>query len=115
LQKRGDILAIEVVNEIKNAEAKAEDIIKSANLKSKEMINNAMISGQEQYNKIIEQSKSEGEAVLKKATEEALKDSEPISIRGIDEINIINNLDQNKRGSAVKLIIERIVNIHGNS
>ncbi|QAA34066.1 ATPase [Clostridium manihotivorum] len=109
-------MALEVIKEITNAENRAEELVREANKKSKEIIDSAIKIGEEEYKKVLIRSKQEAEIIINYATEKATKEIEAISIKGNNELNgIKEGLEEEKKYSAVRLIIERIVGIHGNS
>lgn len=43
------------------------------------------------------------------------KEAEPILAKGKSEASDIENISEEKKNNAVKLVVERIVKIHGNS
>ena len=89
-------MALEAINEIKEAEKKAEKIISEANQDAKEIISNATKEAEIKYNDII----SEAEPLLKS---------------GAKEIEAIHNMSQDLKDNAINIVVERIVKIHGNS
>ena len=46
-------MALEAINEIKSAEAKADEMIKEATLKSKEIVQKASDEAEQKYNEVI--------------------------------------------------------------
>ena len=109
-------MALEAVKEITNAEKMAEELLIEANKKSKEIINSATKIGEERYKDILMRSKEEVEIIINSTTEKAEKEIQAISIEENNGLSPIDEgLAKEKKYSAVKLIIERIVGIHGNS
>jgi V/A-type H+-transporting ATPase subunit G/H len=103
-------LALEALNEIKKAEAKAEEIIKDAQNESKEIIRVASIKAEEQYNDIISKAKARAKEIIGEYTGIGNREAEPILEAGNKENTEISNLSPEKIESSVKLVIERIVN-----
>ena len=97
-------MALEAINEIKEAEKKAEKIISEANQDAKEIISNATKEAEIKYNDI-----------LSAALEEGNSNAEPLLKSGAKEIEAIHNMSQDLKDNAINIVVERIVKIHGNS
>lgn len=89
---------------IKKSQEEALQILKESNEKAESILDEASKKSLEDYNNVI--SKYEKEAEL---------DSKPIIEESNTTINALNNISQDLLDKAVNLVIERIVNSHGNS
>ncbi|MBU3108371.1 ATPase [Clostridium gasigenes] len=108
-------MALEAINEIKIAEAKAEELILEAKAKAREIVQSATLQSEGEYNKILEVAKASKDKLIDDAIKQGENDAEPILIKGNKEVDDINNMSQEKKDMAIKLVVERIVKIHGNS
>lgn len=113
--KGGEILALEAIKEIKKAESKADEMIKSANVEAKDILQKANIEATDNYNKVLVEAKNKCNSIINDAIESGNKEAEPILQKGKQDAEAIYNIEDNKKNNAVKLVIERIVKIHGNS
>jgi len=108
-------LALEAINKVKTAEDQAAQILESALKESKDIIKNAEREADKQYEARLTETYKEAEQIKSKFISESEVESEPIMKKGKEEVDHILNVDANKFNSAVKLVIERIVNFNGNS
>ncbi len=115
LDKGGEILAVEVISEIQKAEQNAKDILQQANKDSKNLISKATLQGNEEYNQIVEKAKKEAQEIINKSIAEGNKEAEDLFKQGEEQCKAIKAPSKDKIDEASKLVIERIVNIHGNS
>ena len=108
-------MAIEAIKEIKKVEEKADMLVKEAHQKSKEIISKATLQGEEQYNAIVGTAKESAQEIIDTAISSGEDEAKAIKLAGSEKCASILNLSNDKVDAAVKLVIERIVNINGNS
>lgn len=113
--KGGDILALEAINKIQQAEATAHNIIEKAVEDSKIILSDAQIKANTEYEKIIDEAMLKAKKMKDDALIQGEEDSKPTIIKGEQEMNQILNTSQPKVDLAVNLVIERIVKFDGNS
>lgn len=115
LSRGGDILAFDVVKKITDTEKEGEEIIKKAQAlaaeiqkKSKDeaegIIENAKEKAEEYYKNTISKYEKEAEAASKPIIEESQNSRMKLSNIPVDLMN-----------RAANMVIERMVNSHGNS
>ena len=114
-EKGGDILALEAITQIKNVEDEADNIIKDATVKAKQILQQANEDAESQYEKAIVAAKEKCNSIIEKAIAEGQSKAEPILKQGEKDSQDIYNISTEKKMSAVKLVIERIVKVNGNS
>ncbi|MGL4740133.1 MAG: ATPase [Sarcina sp.] len=108
-------MAVEIISEIKNTEQLAREIIINANKEAKEIISKATLDAEQTRKSILDNAKSEGQEIIDAAVTSANIEAEKLFEKGEKDCKSITSLEQEKIDQAVKLVIERIVNIHGNS
>lgn len=108
-------MAAEIISEIRKVEQEAKELIISANKNSKEIIAKATSDADSKYNQILDNAKLEVKKIMDNAILEANKDADVLYDNGQAECKLISNPSTEKFDEAVNLVIERIVNIHGNS
>ena len=108
-------MALEAINEIKEAEKKAEEVISSAKQNAKEIVNNATKEANIKYDEIVSNAKTKANNLLNAALEEGNNNAKPILKMGEKEIEAIKNMSQDLKDNAINIVVERIVKIHGNS
>ncbi|HCQ89143.1 MULTISPECIES: ATPase [unclassified Clostridium] len=108
-------MALEAINKVKTAEDQAAQALEKALKESKDIIKNAEREADKQYEARLTEAYKEAEQIKSKFISESEVESEPIMKKGKEEVDHILNVDANKFNSAVKLVIERIVNFNGNS
>ena len=108
-------MALEAINEIKEAEKKAETIISDAKQNAKEIVSNATKEADIKYDEIVSNAKTKANNLLKAALEEGNSNAEPILKMGEKEIEAIRHMSQDLKDNAINIVVERIVKIHGNS
>lgn len=108
-------MAAEIISEIKKVEQEAKELMVKANKDSKEIINNATLEANLKYNEILDIAKSEAKIIIDNAILEASKEADVLFEKGQADCKLISNALTSKVDEAVNLVIERIVNIHGNS
>lgn len=113
--KGGDSLAFEIVKQITQIEEEGDNLIKEAQNKALEIQKNA----KEEAIQIIDRAKSQAQdyynSVIKKYENEAQKDVQVILDESSKTIKALNEISKDMLDKAVNLVIERIVNSHGNS
>ena len=108
-------MALEAINEIKEAEKKADAIISDAKQNAKEIVNNATKEADIKYDEIVSDAKTKANNLLSAALEEGNSNAEPILEMGEKEIEAIRNMSQDLKDNAINIVVERIVKIRGNS
>lgn len=108
-------MAIEVISEIKKAEEAAKALIKEAQAEAREKISKANQQGEDQYKKIVGAAKNKGEEKIKNQVDATNKEVDALFEIGKSDCAKIQSVSPDKVDAAVKLVSERIVNIHGNS
>lgn len=108
-------MAIEALNEVKKAEAKADEMIKTAQQESKEIILKAKVEAEAAYKNIIDMAKVKAQEIMNSAIELGKYEAQPIIENGRVQCNEIKNTPEAKMKDAAKFVIERIVNVNGNS
>ena len=108
-------MAAEIINEIKKAEQQAKEIVVQANKDSKDMISKAMNKGEIIYKEILLVAKKESNNIIDVQVTAGNIEAEKLFEKGKIECETIASPSQARVDEAVKLVIERIVNIHGNS
>lgn len=108
-------MALEAIKQIKNVEAEADSIIKDATAKSKEILQKANKDAESQYEKAIAAAKEKCNSIIEEAIAEGQSKAEPILKEGEKDSQDIYNISDEKKMKAVKLVIERIVKVNGNS
>ncbi|MGL5354912.1 MAG: ATPase, partial [Clostridium sp.] len=71
-------MALEAINEIKIAEAKAEELILDATAKARDIVKGADLQAEEEYNKILTVAKASRDKLIAEAIKQGEADSEPI-------------------------------------
>jgi V/A-type H+/Na+-transporting ATPase subunit G/H len=108
-------LAIDAINEIKKAEAKAEELISKAQVDIKEILKNANKEAEEKYADIIGNAKVKAKSIMDEYIALGNETAEPILATGKKESMEILNISADRLQNAVKLVIERIVKSNGHS
>lgn len=108
------IEAKEALQSIKQAEVNAKKIVEEANEKAKKILLEAELLANKNYEKIIVNGNEEVEKIIAKAKEEGeIIANQQIKI-GLEEADVIRNMEESKLDQAVKIIVERIVQNDGN-
>jgi len=113
--KGGDILALEAISKIQEAEATAKDIIDKAVIASKEILSNAQDKAVKEYDHIITNASIEAKKMKDNALIQGKENSQPTILKGDADVEAIMNIPKEKIESAVSLVIGRIVKFNGNS
>lgn len=108
-------MAVEAIKEIKKVEKQAEAMVKEAHQQSKEIISKATLQGEVQYKTIVEEAKVKAQEIINLSITSGNEEAEALLVAGESKCAGIRNLSEDRINSAVKLVIERIVNINGNS
>ena len=85
-------MALEAINEIREAEKKAETIVLDAKQKAKEIIANAAKEADIKYDEIINDAKTKANYLLNAALEEGNSNAQPILEMGEKDIDVIRNI-----------------------
>lgn len=108
-------MAIEEIKEIKSSEEKAYEVIKNAQNERGKIIKEAKIKALNEYKRILSEAKLQAKKIIDDSVKEAEKKKIPILEQGQKESQSIINISDEKFKKAVNLVIERIVNVNGNS
>ncbi|MGL4655590.1 MAG: ATPase [Sarcina sp.] len=108
-------MAIEVISEIQKAEQYAKETLVQANKDSKDITSKATLQAEEIYKQILDAAKKEANGFMQASISEGNYEAEKLFAKGKEDCKNIIAPAQDKVDEAVKLVIERIVNIHGNS
>ncbi|KRQ87326.1 V-type ATP synthase subunit H [Caloramator mitchellensis] len=108
-------MALEVVRQVSEIERQSEEIVKQSQLKATEIIKNA----KEQADNIIKDAHKRAnimhDEILSKYENEGQVEANPIIEEGNKSIEQVKNVPPDKLDKAVNMVIERIVNSHGDS
>ncbi|QCX33013.1 ATPase [Caloramator sp. E03] len=108
-------MAFEIVKQITQIEEEGDRLIKEAQNNALEIQKRA----KEEAKQIIDRAKSEAEnyynSVIQKYEKDAQKDVQAILNENDKVIKELNEISKDRLNKAVNLVIERIVNSHGNS
>ena len=108
-------MAQEALLKVKEAEDKCADMINSASDKSKAILDKAQADGEEKYKAIIAQANKLRLELVEQAEDEARAQCEAIASGGEANLEKIKNPADAEFSKVVSLVMERIVNTHGNS
>ncbi len=108
-------MAKEAIEAVKEAEAKAQAILQEANQTAKNIRQEAELLAEEKYKSIMEEGEREAKEIREKAIQEGENESKPVLEKGLNEAKKILEITDSDLNTAVNIIIERIVNINGNS
>lgn len=107
-------MALDVVKQLIDIEREGEDLVKKANALAIEVQKTA----KEQAEQIIQEAKKKSEeyyaSTLQRYEEEAKVESMPIVENNKKEIERLKNIPEDLLARSVNMVIERIVNSHGN-
>lgn len=108
-------MAFEIVKQITQIEEEGDKLIKEAQNNALEIQKRA----KEESKQIIDRAKLEAEnyynSVIQKYEQDAQKDVQAILSENEKVIKELNEISKDRLNKAVNLVIERIVNSHGNS
>ena len=104
----------EALNNIKEAEDRAERLKYEAKIKAKELIKNSQVMAMEEYKKIVEEANKEAKAIIDKHIKDAELKAKPLRDAAEKNIREIQMVSEDKIDTAVNAVIERIVNFNGN-
>ncbi|MGL4991026.1 MAG: ATPase [Sarcina sp.] len=108
-------MAAEIISEIKKVEQEAKELIANANKTSKDILAKASIDAQAEYDSILNEARIQIKTIIDNAVLEANNEASVLQEKGQAECELISKPSNEKFDEAVNLVIERIVNIHGNS
>lgn len=109
------MMAIEVVNKIKEAEDAANLLVREANERAKEIIKNADNVGLDKQKQIVNEANQKKQDMIMKAIEDGNAECAPLIADCDAQLAGISNLDKQKMTKTVSLLVERIVNVNGYS
>lgn len=108
-------MSMEVIKEIKETEAIAEEKIKSAQQQGKD----AILQAEEQAEKLIAEAVNneilKGRQTVEAAEKEAAREAETKKKQNLILCDELRQSAETKMQQAVTLVMERIVSLHGNS
>jgi V/A-type H+/Na+-transporting ATPase subunit G/H len=114
-RKGGDTLAFEVVKQILDVEREGEEVVKRAQSEAQNLQNSA----KEEAELILKNAAQEAEeyykSVISKYETQAQQDIAPLEEEGKGARGKFIDVSQDLLDRAVNMVIERIVNSHGNS
>lgn len=113
--KGGDTLALDVVKQIIDTEKEGEELLKKAQLTALDI----QRAAREEAEAIIDKARLDSEeyykGVILKYESEAKEASKPMLAESLAARNKLNVIPAELHNRAVNMVIERIVNSHGNS
>jgi V/A-type H+-transporting ATPase subunit G/H len=113
LKKGGDILAVEAVLKVKEAEEQSREILRTANDAARSILLNAEKEAARQKKSILDAAADERKTLVEAAVSQAEWDSGPLVTEGAQERERLLSPDTGKFEGAVNLIVERIVSGDG--
>lgn len=108
-------MAKEAIEAIRKAEEEANNILQEAIQTSRDSKRETQLLAEEKFKLIIDEANNEAKELREKALLEGENISIPIINKGDEESKKILNMSDAKLESAANIIIERIVNVNGNS
>lgn len=108
-------MAKEAIEKVREAEVQANVIMQEANQNSRDSKKEAEILADEKYKQIIREADREAKEIQEKALQEGEIESKPILEKGLIEAKKLEEITDQDLDSVVNIIIERIVNVNGNS
>lgn len=108
-------MSIEIIHSIKQTEAQADKIIKEALEDERAIVSEANKQAYVIIEQAIEEAEKEAADIIMQAEINAKAEAEKIKLNVSDEDSVILQQAREKLKSAVDIIIERIVTIHGDS
>lgn len=108
-------MALEIIIEVKKAEDEANSIISTAQIKSKEIVTKAYQEADKEYRRIVDEAKVKAQSIMDEAIALGNKEAKSIINKGDEEVYKFSSLPKENINNAIKLVVERIVNINGNS
>lgn len=108
-------MAKEAIEAIRKAEKEANTILQEASQASRDLKKEAQLSAEKKYKNIMDEAHVQAKELREKALLEGEDISKPIIAKGTEEAKSILNMDDAKLNFAANIIIERIVNVNGNS
>ncbi len=108
-------MAKEAIEAVKKAEEEANNFLQSASQASRDLKKEAELLAEEKYKTIMEEADKEAKILRDRALQEGEEISKPVIEKGLEEAEKILAIKDEELKSAVNIIIERIVNVNGNS
>jgi V/A-type H+-transporting ATPase subunit G/H len=113
LIKGGDILAVEAVLKVKEAEEQSREILRAASDAARAILLNAEKEAARQKRSILDAAADERKALVEAAVSQAEWDAGPLVAEGAKDRELLLSPDTGKFEGAVNLIVERIVSGDG--
>jgi V/A-type H+-transporting ATPase subunit G/H len=111
----GETLAAEAVQKVKEAEERGKDIIREATDQARRAVAEADRSAADRRKSILAEAAKNRQDSIDAATLQAEKDCEALLEEGARDRELLLSPDPGKFDGAVKLIVERIVRVNGDS
>lgn len=107
-------MSIEAIKEIKDTELKVEEKLKTAQLQAKEIILEAEEKAGKMIKDVADKEVIKSKSFIAKIEEEATKESEIKRQQNKLKCEELKIKAESKMDNAVKMVMERIVNLDGN-
>jgi len=108
-------VAKEAIEAVKEAEAQAHAILQEATQASRDLMQTAEALAEDKYRQIMEEAEKEANAIKEQALSEGESIAKPIIEKGMQESQELAKMSNEDLDKTVNIIIERIVNVNGNS
>lgn len=108
-------MAAEAVLKVKKAEEKGSELVRRAGDEAKELIRKAETEGQNRRKAIIAEANRMKAEMIEQANQKAVRDCAELISEGERNRQRILNPDPLKLEQAVQIVIERVVNLNGDS
>jgi V/A-type H+-transporting ATPase subunit G/H len=108
-------LAYDVVKKITDTEKEGEEIVKKAQTEASEILKNSKIEAESIIDSAKQKADEYYKSIISKYELEAREASKPIIEKSQSSRTKLTNVPAELMNSAVNMVIERIVNSHGNS
>lgn len=108
-------MAAEAVLKVKQAEEQASELVRKANDEAKELIRKAEADGLSRQKAVIMEANRQKAEMIEQANLRAVQGCADLLREGESQRQQILNPEPQKFEQAVQIVIERIVNVNGNS
>lgn len=108
-------MALEVIRKVREVEMQAEELIVQVQKDSARMLKDANTEGKARYDAILLDAKEQGEQIISNALATAEEQAEKVVAQGKLQQKEIVQHSEERMGQAINLVIERIVDMYGNS
>lgn len=108
-------MAFEVIKQILEVEREGDELIKKAQSRALDLQNSAREEADLILEKAAQEAKEYYEEIISKYESRAREDIAPLEEEGKRTLERLSNIPQDILNSAVNMVIERIVNSHGDS